>query len=88
MIISEILSTHYNLTHIFKYIPFRFPVAIKTSKSEAFQGIEMILDEAKTMIEIGAYHNHIVNLQGVTYSLNLEEKRFLDVRNDINNYLN
>ena len=69
------------------YIPFRFPIAIKTSKSEAFQGIEMILDEAKTMIEIGSYHNHIVNLQGVTYSLNLEEKRFLDVSNDIDNYL-
>ena len=47
----------------------------------------MILDEAKTMIEIGAYHNHIVNLQGVTYSLNLEEKRFLDVSNDTDNYL-
>ena len=47
----------------------------------------MILDEAKTMIEIGSYHNHIVNLQGVTYSLNLEEKRFLDVSNDIDNYL-
>ena len=47
----------------------------------------MILDEAKTMIEIGAYHNHIVNLQGVTYSLNLEEKRFLDVSNDSDNYL-
>ena len=87
MIISEILSTHYNLTHIYD-IPYRFPVAIKTSKSEAFQGIEMILDEAKTMIEIGAYHNHIVNLQGVTYSLNLEEKRFLDVSNDSDNYLN
>ena len=47
----------------------------------------MILDEAKTMIEIGSYHNHIVNLQGVTYSLNLEEKRFLDVSNDTDNYL-
>ena len=47
----------------------------------------MILDEAKTMIEIGAYHNHIVNLQGVTYSLNLEEKRFLDVSNDSDNHL-
>ena len=47
----------------------------------------MILDEAKTMIEIGSYHNHIVNLQGVTYSLNLEEKRFLDVSNDIDNCL-
>ena len=78
---------HNTTTYIY-HIPFRFPVAIKTSKSEAFQGIEMILDEAKTMIEIGAYHNHIVNLQGVTYSLNLEEKRFLDVSNDSDNYLN
>ena len=77
---------HNTTTYIY-HIPFRFPVAIKTSKSEAFQGIEMILDEAKTMIEIGAYHNHIVNLQGVTYSLNLEEKRFLDVSNDTDNYL-
>ena len=78
----------YIYLYIYIYdIPFRFPVAIKTSKSEAFQGIEMILDEAKTMIEIGAYHNHIVNLQGVTYSLNLEEKRFLDVSTDSDNYL-
>ena len=26
-----------------------------------------LLDEAKSMLEIGMYHNHIVNLQGITY---------------------
>ena len=58
---------------------FRFPIAIKTSKIEDFRGIDLFLDEARSMIEIGTYHEHIVNLQGVTYSWNTPEKRFSDV---------
>ena len=39
----------------------------------------MSLEEAKTMIEIGTYHDHIVNLQGVTYMYDFLEKRFSQV---------
>ena len=31
--------------------------------------IDTILDEAKTMLRIGKYHDHIVNLQGITYEI-------------------
>ena len=31
--------------------------------------IDTILDEAKSMLQIGKYHDHIVNLQGITYEL-------------------
>ena len=40
------------------------------------QGISLFLDEAKSMLEIGTYHDHIVNLQGITYCWNSYEKQF------------
>ena len=47
----------------------RFPIAIKTLlNADAFK-IDTILDEAKTMLHIGKYHDHIVNLQGITYEI-------------------
>lgn len=49
------------------YNCYRFPVAIKTPKMADSMDIEMILDEAKTMLEIGTYHDYIVNLQGIAY---------------------
>ena len=30
---------------------------------------DSILDEAKSMAQIGRYHNHIVNLQGITFEV-------------------
>ena len=40
-----------------------------------------LLDEAKTMLNVGAYHENIVNLQGVTCLI--KEGRILEVTNTI-----
>ena len=48
------------------------------------QGIELFLDEAKTMLEINEYHDHIVNLQGLIVGWNSVEKQFSEVCNIIN----
>ena len=37
-----------------------------------------LLDEAKTMLNVGAYHENIVNLQGVTCLI--KEGRILEVQ--------
>ena len=46
---------------------FRYPVAIKCPKSSTNREIDEFLEEAKSMLEINAYHDNIVNLQGMTY---------------------
>ena len=46
-------------------------------------GIDLLLDEAKTMLEVGTYHDHIVNLQGITYSWSSYEQQFSEVRKSI-----
>ena len=51
------------------FIIYRFPIAIKTSTGNEPKHIDMILEEAKTMIQLVKYHDHIVNLQGITYTL-------------------
>ena len=56
-----------------------FPIAIKSPHVMDDHGIKLCLDEAKTMIEIDSYHDHIVNLQGVTYSLDSLSDKFTDV---------
>ena len=43
------------------------------------QEIDLCLDEAKSMLEIGAYHDNIVNLQGVTYKKNYQEGNLTEV---------
>ena len=48
---------------------FRFPIAIKKPLGYNFEEIQCFVDEAKSMIRVGDYHNHIVNLQGVVYEL-------------------
>ena len=53
---------------------YRFTIAIKTPLSQDPQEIHSILDEAKSMLELGKYHNHIVNLQGITYDSVHQEK--------------
>ena len=46
---------------------FRFWVAIKTSLRQESEDISSLLEEAKSMVQIGQYHDHIVNLQGLIY---------------------
>ena len=57
------------------YYVCRFPIAIKTPQITDSQGISLCLDEAKSMFEIGSYHDHIVNLQGIAYSWNANENQ-------------
>ena len=66
----------------------RFNIAIKTNRAvpsnKTFPGIAQdddlgpLLDEAKTMLNVGAYHENIVNLQGVTCLI--KEGRILEVQ--------
>ena len=48
------------------------------------QGIELFLDEAKTMLEINEYHDHIVNLQGLIVGWNSIDKQFSEVCKIVN----
>ena len=45
----------------------RYPVAIKIPKNRTERDFAEFLEEVKSMIEIKAYHENIVNLQGITY---------------------
>ena len=50
-------------------------MAIKSSKASNQCETDQFLDEAKSMLEIDAYHENIVNLQGITYEIsNLMEQ--------------
>ena len=42
-------------------------MAIKFPKGKSFEAVNWLLKEAKAMLEINAYHDNIVNLQGITY---------------------
>ena len=66
------------------FIIYRFPIAIKTSTGNEPKHIDMILEEAKTMIQLVKYHDHIVNLQGITYTLDDDTKNISSV---IHNYI-
>ena len=57
----------------------RFPIAIKYPTSNNLEKIDLFLEEAKTMLRIGSYHDYIVNLQGVTYGFNQETFQLNDV---------
>ena len=46
-----------------------------------YQGIELLMDEAKTMLEINDYHDHIVNLQGILVGWNSIEQQLSEVSN-------
>ena len=46
----------------------RYPVAIKSPKMSSIRETEEFLEEARSMIEIDAYHENIVNLQGMTWT--------------------
>ena len=44
-----------------------FPVAIKCSRLSKESNANELLEEAKSMLETNAFHENIVNLQGLTY---------------------
>ena len=43
------------------------------------QDMEVYLDEAKSMLEVGEYHQNIVNLQGITYKIDEDGEKFVEV---------
>ena len=47
----------------------RFPIAIKCAQNIGSEKTSLFLDEAKTMLQIGSYHDFIVNLQGIIYNM-------------------
>ena len=58
---------------------FRFQVAIKTNKATKQWETDAFLDEAKSMLETNAYHDNIVNLQGITYEISTLDTQKLKV---------
>ena len=59
---------------------FRFPIAIKCAQNIGPEKTSLFLDEAKTMLQIGSYHDFIVNLQGIIYNSNEEDEQAPEVR--------
>ena len=73
------ITTNLRCHSVFIYFDilfYRFNIAIKTNRmapsSKTFpdksedNDLGQLLDEAKTMLDVGSYHENIVNLQGVT----------------------
>ena len=56
-----------------------FPVAIKTSLNSGEGLTDLLQEEARTMLKIDSYHEHIVNLQGITYTWDLEKQNISEV---------
>ena len=57
-----------------------FAIAIKIPRNDGdTQEIDLFLDEAKSMLEIGSYHDNIVNLQGIAYEMNVQQDYFTEV---------
>ena len=57
----------------------RFPVAIKFAQNIGTEKTALFLDEAKTMLQIGSYHDFIVNLQGIIYNTSCANDQPLEV---------
>ena len=66
---------------MYKFLTYllRFPVAIKCAQNVGPEKRTLFLDEAKTMLQIGSYHDFIVNLQGIIYNTNSNEDQALEV---------
>ena len=66
---------------MYKFLTYllRFPVAIKCAQNVGPEKTTLFLDEAKTMLQIGSYHDFIVNLQGIIYNTNSNEDQALEV---------
>ena len=56
-------------------------MAIKSPKYNTEREIEEFLEEVKSMLEINAYHENIVNLQGITCQVSTIEDDVVNVRN-------
>ena len=52
---------------------------MKTPKNFSTGQIEVFLDETKSMLELGTYHDHIVNLQGISFVLDDENNKLMKV---------
>lgn len=50
------------------------------SDSKDNADVDLLIDEAKTMLSIGAYHENIVNLQGIGYEIDQNNKCISQVR--------
>ena len=59
---------------------YRFPIAVKNPRNLSTDQIEIFLDETKSMLELGTYHDHIVNLQGISLLLDNENKKLMKVK--------
>ena len=54
------------MSYIKTYVTWnRFAIAVKVPQPGI--SVALFLDEAKSMLEIGEYHDNIVNLQGISY---------------------
>ena len=53
---------HYNINF---FLNVRFPVAIKAPRTTNDNELQTFWEEAKSMVEVGTYHDYIVNLQGI-----------------------
>ena len=52
---------------------------MKTSLNSGEGLTDLLEEEARTMLRIDSYHEHIVNLQGITYNWDLEEQNISEV---------
>ena len=52
---------------------------MKIPKNFGTDQIEVFLDETKSMLELGAYHDHIVNLQGISFVLDDKNNKLMKV---------
>ena len=59
---------------------------MKFPTSNDFEKIDLFLEEAKTMLRIGGYHDYIVNLQGLVYEINEDDDRMPEVREQQTNF--
>ena len=60
-------------------VVFRFPIAVKTPNNTTNGQIELLMEEAKTMLRIESYHDHIVNLQGIIFIWDHDKQKFAEV---------
>ena len=73
----------------FVHFPFNgFPIAIKCTQNIGPEKTCLFLDEAKTMLQIGSYHDFIVNLQGIIYNMSNADDQTPEVNLSLMHLLN
>ena len=69
-----------HLSHVKSlFVPFRYPVAIKSPRNQDEREVYVFLEEVKSMLEINTYHENIVNLQGITYKRGRNSESIIEV---------